>query len=251
MLRNASRVGRAAGLLGAALVAGAVLTAAGNDVTATAPAAATGPATAAPAADPGAADLARALLPADAFGPDAVVIPMPTDRSRTAGDLTGALAFSQITPESCATALRQILPQMAAVSDTAGQMARSGDTVTAELLARPAAGLDAVGQLTALREACTSAQVSAPGYGTGTGTVTPLAVPALHDGVAAAGVSVAVETSGPDGRSWSGTALAALVQDGDHVLVLARMAPSGAAVDPGAFDDLLRQAYQTQAATLD
>src|SRR4051812_6164478 len=219
MLRNASRVGRAAGLLGAALVAGAVLTSAGNDATATAPAAATGPATAAPAADPGAADLARALLPADTFGPDAVVIPMPTDRSRTAGDLTGALAFSQITPESCATALRQILPQMAAVSDAAGQMARSGDTVTAELLARPAAGLDTVGHLTALREACASAQVSVPGYGTG--TVTPLAVPALHDGVAAAGVSVAVEASGPDGRSWSGTALAALVQDGDHVLVLA------------------------------
>jgi len=246
MPRNALRSRRAAGLLGAGLVAGSLLTGCGSDATtATAPAAATGPATVAPAADP-AADLADGLLPAAAFGPDATVTPMPADRLGHAGELSGALSLVQISPDSCASALRGLLPQAAAVSDAAGQVARTGDAVTAELLARPGAGVDAVGQLTALAKACSSAQVSAGQYGSGTVTVSPLDVPALGDGAAA--VSVAVEASGPDGRAWSGTGLAAVVKDGNRVLALAQGAPSGGTVDPAAFSALLQDAYDAQAA---
>jgi hypothetical protein len=248
MLRTALRPRRTAGLLGAGLVAGAVLTGCGSDATATAPAAATGPATAAPVADT-APDLADGLLPATAFGPDAAVTPVPAERLAHVGDLAGALALVQITPDSCATALRQVLPQAAGVSDAAAQVDRGADAVTAELLARPGAGVDAVGQLTALAGACSSAQVAAGQYGSGTVTVTPLDVPALGDGAAA--VSVAVEASGPDGRAWSGTGLAAVVQDGDRVLALAQGAPAGRAVDPGAFTTLLQQAFRTQADALD
>src|SRR4051812_22543509 len=250
MPRNALRSRRAAGLLGAGLVAGALLTGCGSDATAAAPAAATGPATAAPAADPAdpAADLAEGLLPAGAFGPDATVTPVPADRLGRAGELAGALALVQISPDSCASALRGLLPQAAAVSDAAAQVARAGDAVTAELLARPGAGVDAVGQLTALARACPSAQVSAGRYGGGTVTVTPLDVPALGDGAAA--VSVAVDATGPAGRAWSGTGLAAVVQDGDRVLALAQGAPSGGAVDPGAFTALLEKAFQAQADAL-
>jgi hypothetical protein len=240
MPRNALPSRRAAGLLGAGLVAGSLLTGCGSDATVTAPAAATGPATVAPAADP-AADLADGLLSAGAFGPDATVTPMPADRLGHAGELSGALSLVQISPDSCATALRQALPQAAVVSDAAAQVARAGDAVTAELLARPGAGVDAVGQLTALARACPSAQVSAGQYGGGTVTVTPLAVPALGDGAAA--VSVAVDATGPDGRAWSGTGLAAVVQDGDRVLALAQGAYSGGTVDPGAFRTLLEDAY--------
>ncbi|WP_448627887.1 hypothetical protein [Geodermatophilus sp. URMC 64] len=246
MRHTASRTRRAAGLLGAGLVTGAVLTGCGSDETATAPAAATGPATAAaPAADTATPDLADGLLPATAFGPDATVIPVPADRLDRAGDLAGALAFVQVTPDSCATALREALPQVAAVSEAAAEVARSGDTVTAELLARPA-GADAVGQFTTLSQACASAQVSAGEHGEGTVTVTPLGLPALAGGVPAAAVSVAVEATGPDGQAWSGTALAAVVQDGDRVLALAQAAPSGGAVDPATFTDLLQQAVDAQ-----
>jgi hypothetical protein len=118
--------------------------------------------------------------------------------------------------------------------------------VTAELLGRPPAGTDPVRQLTDLAGACASARVSAGTQGSGTVTVTPVQVPALGDGTAA--VSLAVETTGPDGRSWSGTALAAVVRDGDRVLALAQAAPSGAAPDRGGFTALLRRAYDAQTA---
>jgi hypothetical protein len=244
MSRAALRTRRTAGLLGAGLVAGAVLTGCGGHETRTAPAAATEPATAsiAPAADTG-GDLAAGLLPAKDFGDGAQLTPLPTDRLAEAGMLTGMLPSLHL-PPACAAAVQQVVPQVAGVGDAAAQLARTEDTATVELLARPGAGVDAVGSLTGLVRACPSTTVDVPEHGTVTVTLEPLDDAALPPG--GAGVEVTVAASGSDRGPWSGTGLAALVPDGDRVLALAQVSPQGGSPDTAAFTDLLRRAYDTQ-----
>ena len=244
-----SRSFRAAGLLAVGLVTGAALSGCGADAPRTAPAAAGRPAPAAPAADTGPSRLAMGLLPAEAFGPGATVTPLPADRLRQAGAMAGTFPGLQLTPDGCASALQQVLPQLAAVQDAAAQVARAGSTVTAELLAVPGTPVDAVEELTSLTQACSTAQAGAAGYGTATVSVAPVAVPALGDGAAAVTVTLTAQLA--DGAAWTGTGLAGVVQDGNRVLAVAQASPHGDPLDPASFVSLVQQAFQTQAGALD
>jgi hypothetical protein len=232
---------RAAGLLAAALASGAALSACGAQP-ATTPAAATRALTAAPAADTG-GGLSAGLLPAEAFGSGATVTPLPADRLRQAGAMAGGMAgmlpAGTLTPAGCASALQDVLPLLAGVDDAAGEVARAGGTVTAELLAVPGSPVDAVARFTAVTQACAGAQVTSP-HGSGTVSIAPLAVPALGDGAAA--VALTVSGQGPDGTARTGTALVGLVQDGQRVLAVAQASPQGDPLDPATFSSLLQQA---------
>jgi hypothetical protein len=76
--------------------------------------------------------------------------------------------------------------------------------------------------------------------------VSPVALPAdsaLPDRTTV--VAITVAAAGADGRSWTGTALAGVVDDGRRVLALAQAAPQGGTVSSASFTDLLQQAYQT------
>jgi hypothetical protein len=262
----APRPRRAAGLLGVGLLAGAVLTACGGAAPRTAPAAATGPASAVPAADTptadtsaadgAAADLAGGLLPSEAFGESTSRTPLPLDqlggRDSLSGSVAAALTGMQVDPPECRGAIERVLAQVAAFHEGAAQLARTGETATVEALVRPAVPADAVAVLTELADACSSVTVRAGGYGNATVTVEPLDVSGLPGtGDTAAAVTVTVAADLPDGGSWSGTALAGLVQDGDRVLALAQLAPRGGPLDPASFTALLQRAYEVQAAALD
>jgi hypothetical protein len=257
MLAATSRSRRMIGLLGAGLVAGALLTGCGGGQTGTAPAAATHPASAAPAADTDAADpaadhadgLAAGLLPADAFGDGATVMAVPLGQLRTMAPLAAApLAGVDVQPPGCLTALQAMLPRLTAVDDAAVQVARAAGTVSVEALAGPSARVDAVGQLQQLATACSAVDVTAEQYGSAHVSVAPVALPAdsgLPDRTTV--VAITVAAAGADGRSWNGTALAGVVEDGGRVLALAQAAPQGGTVSSASFTDLLQQAYQTQA----
>jgi hypothetical protein len=257
----APRPRRAAGLLGVGLLAGAVLTACGGAAPRTAPAAATGPASAVPAADTptadtSAADLAGGLLPSVAFGESASRTPLPLDqlggRDSLSASVAAALTGMQVDPPECRGSIERVLAQVAAFHDGAAQLARTGGTATVEALVRPAVPADTVAVLTELADACSSVTVRAGGYGNATVTVEPLDVSGLPGtGDTAAAVTVTVAADLPDGGSWSGTALAGLVQDGDRVLALAQLAPRGGPLDPASFTALLQRAYEVQAAALD
>jgi hypothetical protein len=248
-----SRPRRTLGLLVACLAASAVLAGCGGGQTRTAPAAATHPAPAAPAADTSGQDLAAGLLPAQAFGDGATAMSLPLDRLGAMARMAGApFAGVDVQPPACLSAVQSVLPQLAGVDDAAGQVARSGGTVSLEALAVPTAAVDAVGTLQQLATACSAVDVTAERYGSAHATVTPVALPsnsALPDRTAV--VAITVTAAGADGRSWSGTALAGVVEDGDRVLVLAQAAPQGAAVSSASFTDLLQQAYSMQADALD
>jgi hypothetical protein len=246
-----SRSRRTLGLLAAGLAAGALLTGCGGGQTRTAPAAATQPATAAPAADT--RDLAGALLPARAFGEGATTTPVPLDRLRAMAPMAAApLAGVDVQPPGCLSAVQAVLPQLTAVEDAAAQVARSAGTVSVEALAVPSAAVDAVGTLRQLATACSAVDVTAAQYGSGHVTVAGVPVPpdaGLPDRSAV--VAITVTAAGADGRWWSATGLAGVVEDGHRVLALAQAALQGGELSSASFTDLLSQAYRTQAHALD
>jgi hypothetical protein len=244
---------RTIGLLAAGLATGALLTGCGDGQTRTAPAAATHPATAAPAADTAGRDLAAALLPAREFGEGATTMPVPLDRlGAMAPMVAGPLAGIDVQPPACLSAVQAVLPQLTAVDDAAAEVARSAGTVAVEALAVPTSSVDAVGTLQQLTTACSAVDVTAQSYGSAHLTVAAVPVAAgagLPDRTAVAAITLTA--TGADGRSWSGTALAGVVEDGDRVLALAQADPQGGQLDSASFTNLLSRAYRTQADALD
>ena len=240
-------------LLATGLVAGAVLTGCASDA-GVQEAAATGapsPSTEAAAATSAPADLAAGLLPAEAFGPGARVLPV-SGQQLSEGALAGmgAPADVEVTPETCTSAL-QALPvqQPPAAEDLAAQVAVQGTTYTAQLLAvaGPAAGV--VARVPELVGQCPQVTVSSPEHGSATIDLATFEVPDLGD--AAVGVSVAVAATEPGGARREVSGLVGLVQDGDRVVALATGDREGAEPDRAAFTALLEKAYDVQAEALD
>ena len=253
MLRTARPHGRPIAVLGAGLVAGAVLVGCA-DQPRTAPAAATGPAESS-ATPSTSSELAAGLLPADAFGEGADVDVLPFDGVPYFGhwdhwDHWGHDDES-VTPAECQTALDGAATQIGDVQDAAGQVARADGTRTFEVLAVPAEPVDAVAQFQAVVDACGAVSFSEEhgdaDHGDVQGSIAPL--PDLPEGMA--GVSVTFSGTYPDG-SWAATALMGVAQDGDRVLLLSQMShDEDTALDPAAFTALLQQAYDVQADALD
>ena len=235
-------------LLAAGLVAGAVLTgcSAGADVQEAAATGAPAPSAEAAAATSTAGDLAAGLLPADAFGADARVLPVSGERLSHGGlGAIGSPADVQVTPESCTAALEALpVPQPPAADDVAAQIAVAGTTYTAELLAVAGPAAQLVGQVPELVEQCPQAQVGAPGHGTATIDLATFDVPDLGDD--AVGIAVSAAATEPGGALVTVPALVGVVRDGDRVLVLATGDRTGAEPDRAAFTALLEQAVDAQ-----
>jgi hypothetical protein len=246
------RRARRTSLLTTGLVAGAVLTGCASDA-GVQEAAATGappPSAEAAAATPAPADLAAGLLPAEAFGPDARVLPVSGQQlSDGTPAAMGAPADVEVTPEACTAALQALPVQPPAAEDLAAQVAVQGATYTAELLAvaGPAAGL--VGRVPELVGQCPQVTVSSPEHGSATFDLATFDVPDVGD--AAVGVSVAVAATEPGGTRREASGLLGLVQDGDRVVALATGDREGAEPDRAAFTALLEQAHEVQAEALD
>jgi hypothetical protein len=243
------RHGRRTTLLATGLVAGALLTGCASGA-AVQEAAATG-APSPSAATPAPADLTAGLLPAEAFGPGARVLPVSGQQlSGRALAGMGAPAGVEVTPEACTAALQALPVQPPpAAEDLAAQVAVQGTTYTAELLAvaGPAAGL--VGRVPELVGQCPQVVVSSPEDGSATIDLATFDVPDLGD--AAVGVSVSVAATEPGGARRETSGLVGLVQDGDRVVTLASGDREGAEPDRAAFTALLEQAHEVQAAALD
>jgi hypothetical protein len=241
-------------VLTAGLLSAAVLTGCGS-----APALEEAGATGSPAAPAAAteepAGLAAGLLPAEAFGEGARVLPLTPELLAGAGLPSGALPSGALPPDveglpdDCARVLAGLPHPSGSTPDAAAQVAMAGAQVTVQALAEGpalAGALDVVRQAVA---ACGEVAVSAAGYGSGRVTVTSFDV-----GIEAAdalGLSVALSATADDGRQVDVSGLAALVQDGDRLLALATGDPGGGAVDRAAFLDLVEQAHEVQAAALD
>jgi hypothetical protein len=257
MLRSALRRRRSLAVLGAGLVAGAVLTGCAAKQTPTTPAAATGPAESSTTPAPS-SDLADGLLPADAFGEGADVDVLPFDGVPFFGHWghwghghwgDWGDVDESVTPTACETALDEAATRFDDVQDAAGQVAHSDGIRTFEVLAVPAEP-DVVKQFQAVVDACGDVSFSEEhGHGDLIDvqvSVDPL--PGLPEGMA--GVSVTFSGTYPDG-SWAANALLGVAQDRDRVLLLAQMSRDDAALDPAAFQDLLQQAYDVQSDALD
>ncbi|SET25474.1 hypothetical protein [Geodermatophilus poikilotrophus] len=247
--RQEGRRVRRTALLATGLVAGAVLTgcASGADVREAASTAAPPPSAQA-AAPSAAADLAAGLLPAEAFGPGARVVPVSGEQlSRGALGGMGSPADVEVTPGSCTAALQALpLHQPPAAEDLAAQVAVQGTTYTAELLAVAGPAAELVGRVPGLVAQCPQVAVSSPERGSATVDLATFDVPDLGD--ASVGVSVEVAVTEPGGAQREASGLVGLVRDGDRVVALATADREGAEPDRAAFTALLEEAYDTQAA---
>ncbi|WP_155858934.1 hypothetical protein [Candidatus Blastococcus massiliensis] len=198
-------------------------------------------------------DLASGLLPADAFGPDAVVAAVSPEELERGAGLAEQFSDVQITPESCAGAVEGTQPDLADFDDIAAVSATVGTTVTVEMLTRGGPVEGAIDELASAVERCPQAQISSPEIGDATVTFEELPVADLGDGSAALRYTTVVAL--PDGTQASVPVLLGAVQDGDRLIIMTTLSadPSGAgaALDPAAFASLLEQAYETQADALD
>jgi hypothetical protein len=246
-------------VLGAGLLAGAVLTGCAGTPTRTVTAAATqpldAPAVATSTASPSASsapssssgsDLAAGLLPADAFGAGASV------QTFTLADLDSWDDWDHgtagVVPPECASAIDQAMTQFDKPQDAAAQWARSDGVQSMEVLAVPAAPVDAVAVVQDVAQKCGSATFShddgdGDHHGNATVTVEPLS--GVPDGMAAYSLTFSGDWSG---GTWTSTSYLGVAQDGNRVLGLVQMSwhESDTAVDPASFTALLGQAYQVQ-----
>src|SRR3954454_9790391 len=246
-------------VLGAGLLAGAVLTGCAGTPTRTVTAAATQPldapaaatstatstASSAPSSSSG-SDLTAGLLPADAFGSGASV------QTFTLADLDSWDDWDHgtagVVPPECASAMDQVMTQFDKPQDAAAQWARSDGVQSMEVLAVPATPVDAVAAVQDVAQKCGSATFShddgdGDHHGSATVTVAPLS--GVPDGMAAYSLTFSGDWSG---GTWTSTSYLGVAQDGNRVLGLVQMSwhESDTAVDPASFTALLGQAYQVQ-----
>jgi hypothetical protein len=250
--RQCSR--RRAGRAVAAAVAGVVLLAGCSGGGGSDDDAASSSSTSTPASETAAADLASALLPAEAFGPDARVAPVPLEQLRAGAGLAALGEDLTVTPESCAAAVQGTQPDLDAFDDVAGVSATSASTVTVEVLLQGEATENAIGLFSGAAQRCPQAQLTSPEFGQATVTFEELPVPDLGDGSAGLGYTITIPT--PGGTPTAFAVLLGAVQDGDRLVVLTSLpvptgpAGGGGELDPAAFTQLLQRAYEVQADVL-
>jgi hypothetical protein len=192
-------------------------------------------------------ELAAGLLPADAFGPEATVVPLSREQLRQGAGLAADPESLEIAPETCAAAVSGTQPQIDDFDDVAAVSATVGATTTVEVLLSGTATTGAVAQLAEAAENCPEARISSPELGEATLTFENLEVPDLGDGVAAVRYTTTL-TQG--GQEVSVPALVGLVEDGDRVITLLTIATDGSSPDEAAFTSLMEQAFEVQAEEL-
>jgi hypothetical protein len=200
-------------------------------------------------ADPGTGDgdLAGGLLPDDAFGAGATVIPLSRGQLEQGAGLAADPETTTITPEDCAAAVEGTQPQIEDFDDVAAVSATSGASTTVEVLLQGEATAGAVETLSDAAADCPEAQIASPEFGEATVTFEPLDVPALGDGAVAVRYTT---TLTQDGQQIDVPALVGLVQDDDRVITLLTIATDGSQPDAAVFTSLLEQAFEVQAEAL-
>ena len=191
--------------------------------------------------------LAAGLLPAEAFGDQAQVIPLSREQLRRSAGLAADLAGLEVSPESCRKVLTGTQPPIDDYEDVAAQGATTGATTTVEVLLEGQVTDQAVATLSQAVEACPEAQISSPELGKATVTFENLDAPAVGDAVAAVRYTTTL-TQG--GRKVIVPSLVGLVQDGDRLVTLLSIATDGSEPDAAAFTSLLEQAFEVQAEEL-
>ena len=191
--------------------------------------------------------LAEGLLPAEAFGEDATVIPLTQQQLEQSAGLAADPESLEISPESCAAAVAGTQPQIDDYDDVAAQSVTVGATTTVEVLLQGAATEGAVDQLAEAAAGCPEARISSPELGEATLRFEAIDAPDLGDGVAAVRYTTTL-TQG--GQEVSVPALVGLVQDGDRVITLLTIATDGSSPDAAQFTALLEQAFEVQADAL-
>ena len=191
--------------------------------------------------------LAAGLLPAEAFGEEAAVIPLSREQLRQSAGLAADPADLDVSPETCTEVLSVTQPPVDDYEDVAAQAATVGATTTVEVLLEGEVTTGAVATLTRAIESCPEATISSPELGEATLTFENLDAPAIGDAVAAARYTTTL-TQG--GQEVSVPALVGIVQDGNRLITLLTIATDGSSPDAAAFRSLLEQAFEVQAEEL-
>lgn len=191
--------------------------------------------------------LAAGLLPAEAFGEQARLIPLSREQLRQSAGLAADPESLEVSPESCTAVLASTQPPIDDYEDVAAQGATVGETTTVEVLLDGEVTTQAVETLARAVESCPEAQISSPELGEATLTFESLDAPAIGDAAAAVRYTTTL-TQG--GQEVSVPALVGLVQDGDRLITLLTIATDGSSPDAAAFTSLLEQAFEVQAEKL-
>ncbi|KQS71323.1 hypothetical protein ASG41_20180 [Modestobacter sp. Leaf380] len=193
-------------------------------------------------------DLTAGLLPADSFGAGSVAAPL-SEAELAAGAASAADAGDvTITPESCDQAVDGSQIGVEDLDAFAAQSVTGAQSTSVQLISIGGDQDDPVGTLAAAAAECPQATISSPEIGSATITFAAVPVPDLGDGAAA--LSYTTTVTGPDGAPLTIPAVVGIVQDGDRLITLVTLSPTGA-VDTAAFATLLEDAYDFQAAALD
>jgi hypothetical protein len=191
--------------------------------------------------------LTAGLLPAEAFGEEATVIPLSREQLRQSAGLAADPADLDVSPEACTEVLSRTQPPVDDYEDVAAQGATVGATTTVEVLLEGEVTTGVVPTLAEAVESCPEATVRSPELGEATLTFENLDAPAIGDAVAAVRYTTTL-TQG--GQEVSVPALIGLVQDGDRLITLLTIATDGSRPDAAAFTSLLEQAFEVQAEEL-
>ena len=188
-------------------------------------------------------ELAAALLPEEAFGPEADVVTV--DVRQVSTSVTGGLSpDATTTPPECGQSLgaTQLTPEDFGAS--VAQSATGPADVTVEVLAESEQLDGEAASFDELVAQCPQVTVSAPDGTTATIDFTDLAVPDLGD--ASDGVAFTTAVRAADGTGLTVPTFLAVALDGRRMVYLQRTGTSSAPLDEAAFSELFEQAFAAQ-----
>lgn len=191
--------------------------------------------------------LAEGLLPAEAFGAEALVVPVSREQLEQGAGLAADPASLDIAPEACAAAVAGTQPEIEDYDEVAAESATVGGATTVEVLLQGEATAGALEGLAGAAARCPEARISSPELGEAVVTFEDLEVPELGDGAAAVRYTTTL-TQG--GQEVSVPTLIGVAQDGDRVVLLLTIAADGSQPDTAAFTTLLEEAFEVQADAL-
>jgi hypothetical protein len=191
--------------------------------------------------------LAEGLLPAEAFGAEATVVPVSRQQLEQGAGLAADPASLDIRPEECAAAVEGTQPEIEDYDEVAAESATVGGATTVEVLLQGEATAGALEGLAGAATRCPQARISSPELGEAVVTFEDLEAPDLGDGAAAVRYTTTL-TQG--GQEVSVPTLIGVAQDGDRVVLLLTIATDGSQPDAAAFTALLEQAFEVQAEAL-
>jgi hypothetical protein len=188
-------------------------------------------------------ELAAALLPPEAFGPDAQVVTLDVRQLATSGS-GGLPAGGSVTPPECGqdVGATQVTPE-----DFGTIVAQSATTPTGVIVEVLAEGGEVEGTASGFEDLlarCAQVTVSAPDGSTATVGFTALEVPDLGD--SSAGVAVTTTVRATDGTELTVPSLLAAATDEQRMVFLQQTGAPATSLDAAAFTALFEDAFEAQ-----